>query len=292
VSTASDSPRLASILQTMVAAIVEPDAVQQHEARGEAWFDGRGLEPRDRDALAAVDGRSFFVYRRLVRDSLRGAIESELSRTAEVLGERFLEQVDAFIAAALPRSHYLRDIAFEFVEFAAPRWNNDPDIPAFLPDLARHELLAYEVAAARRPLEVPFDAALELERAVVFHESARLARYDFPVHELGSEDRCLEPRKTWLLVYRDADHEIRTLSLTELAAEIVERLLAGQPLRDAIVGSSLDGNATLSPELLQDTARLLADYAERGVLLGSARSTSAPHGNGRGNESRVRMRER
>lgn len=286
-SAARDTRRLASIMDTIVAAIVEPDAIEQRRARGAAWLDGRGLEPRDRDALAAVDDTAFFVYRALVRDTVRGAIRAQLARTSELRGERFLADVDAFVAQALPRSHYLRDVAFEFLAFAGPRWQDDPEVAAFLPDLARHELLAYEVAAARSAAEgTPYEATLDLERAVVFHESVRLARYDFPVHELGPNDRSLEPRPTWLLAYRDEQHEIRYLSLTELAAGIIGRLLAAEPLREAIVGGSQERETALSPELLADTARVLADYAERGVLLGGA-----PR-NGGSDGSKVRMRER
>ena len=56
--------------------------------------------------------------------------------------------------------------------------------------------------------------------------------------------------------------------LVEHAAAILDRLLAGETLRSAVVGAALDRGEALGPEVLAGTARLLDDLAERGALLG------------------------
>jgi hypothetical protein len=130
----SASPRLEALLRTMVATIREPEAAE----RGAAFFADRGLDPRDQAALAAVEPQAMFTYRSLVRGTLRTAIENEIPRTAALLGPRFQLDLDRFFADAMPRSHYLRDVAFELVDFAAPGWAADPSVPPFTHDLARH----------------------------------------------------------------------------------------------------------------------------------------------------------
>ena len=72
--------RLTSILETMVSAIVEEDAVARHARARNDWFADRGLDPRDRAALAEIDPQTFFVYRHLVRKTLRSAVVAELRR--------------------------------------------------------------------------------------------------------------------------------------------------------------------------------------------------------------------
>ena len=72
-----------------------------------------------------------------------------------------------------------------------------------------------------------------------------------------------------LVVYRDREHDVRFLELTPVAAEIVDRLRSGVTVRNAIVeGAALHGEA-LSKELLEGVAALLADFGERGIILGA-----------------------
>jgi hypothetical protein len=148
-------------------------------------------------------------------------------------------------------------------------WTNDPAIPAFALDLARHELSAFEVAAVpRRSRTAPLDASLDLEAPCAFDEAVMLRRYAYPVHELAEGQTALEPRATALLVYRDAACDLRYLELTPLAASILERALAGDPLGAAIRAAAEAHGVVLDARVLADTSALLADLAERGVLLG------------------------
>ncbi len=261
----SPAPRLEALLRTMVATIREPEALE----RGAGFFADRGLDPRDQAALAAVDPQAMFTYRALVRGTLKTAIENEIPRTAALLGPRFDSDLERYFAEAMPRSHYLRDVAFELVELAAPGWVADPTVPPFTYDLARHELLDFEVAASPRGVAAQrAEPKLDLGQPVVFDGAVRLARYDYPVHTItvgGDVPR----EETFLLVYRDADFDIRHLALTPLAAAVTEALLAGDTLGHAVTVACQKLRATLSPETLEGVAKLLADYAERGVLMGS-----------------------
>jgi hypothetical protein len=148
-------------------------------------------------------------------------------------------------------------------------------IPSYLVDLAQHELSAFEVAAA--PPEPPEQReatgeALALDQGVRFDVAARVRRYAYPVHRLYADlDARDEPeaRETWLLVYRDRDHDVRYLELTPLAAEILTRLIAGEALGAAVTSSAEARGEPLGPAVVEGTAKILADLAERGVVLGS-----------------------
>lgn len=276
----SPSPRLAALYDAMVAAVTEHDAPARRAALGRAWHEGRGLEAADLDALSAVDDRSFFVYRHLVRHTLREAIHAQLPRTRALVGERFDADIDAYVSAGLPASRYLRDVAYELVALASPWWRADPTLPPFAAELAHYELRAFEASVAVRPSPAAarerVEPRLDIAAPVRFHESVLLTRYAYPVHELPEGGRELAPRPTALLVYRDPGFELRHLELSPLAADLLERLLAGEPLGAAITGACEVSGAQLSPQLLGDVAKLLADYAERGILLGAPSSSAAP----------------
>lgn len=272
------SPRLVALLETMTAAIVEPDAERRRAESRSDWLSGRGIDPRDAESLAAVDDQAWFVYRHLVRSTIKGAIETHMPLTREILGERFDADVEDFVSTSMTRSHYLRDVPTELLSHAAPRWRADPTLPAFLVELARYELCAYESAAARWPRSTPratVDATLDLDSPVVLHESVRLERYEYPVHEIVAGQREVEPRPTALLIYRDRDYSLRTLELSPLAADIVERLLHGATLQDAITLTCTRSSTELTPNLLGGVARLLTDYADRGILLGTVLGASS-----------------
>jgi hypothetical protein len=262
--------RLASILKTMVETVRDPSPPKT-EAELSQWLDRQGLETADENAFGAIGQRRLFLYRTLIRKSLRSAVREELPRTALRLGERFDTEVDAFLTEEMPRSHYLRDVAFEMVEWARPRWTADSTLPTFLADLARHELSAFEVAAADVGDPPEADPGLELDRAVVLDPALRVCRYAFPVHRLREEDPDLAPELTTLLVYRDAEHDVRYLELTPLAGLILEHLLAKEPLGVAITTACAALGVGFPVEA---SARFFADLAERGVLYGAARPTA------------------
>ena len=86
----------------------------------------------------------------------------------------------------------------------------------------------------------------------------------------GVDDRT-EPkrRQTSLFVYRSPEHEVRYLELSSLAAKILQRLVAGETLGQAIERASSEEGVALDKSVTESTARLLADLGERGALLGA-----------------------
>jgi hypothetical protein len=257
--------RLRDILVTLSRTVREPSPPDDGPSL-DAWLAAQPLAEPDRRVLASLGARRAFLYRRLVRRTLRSAVEVEIPRTAARLGPRFDVEIDRFLAEEMPRSHYLRDVAFELVEWARPRWSADPSLPPFLVDLARHELSAFEVAAAEADPDDRAEPTLDLERPVLLDASVRVRRYGFPVHRLADDATTLEPALTTLLVYRDRERDIRYLELSPLAGLVVEHLLARRPLGAAIVEASQALGAAFSVE---ESARFFADLADRGVLRGA-----------------------
>lgn len=269
----TDRERLGRMLDVVQATLQDPDpgALERDPA---SWLAGRNLSEADARALSDLGGRRLLIYRRLVHRGLRGAIRVEIPRTAARLGDLFEAEVTRFFEQEMPRSHYLRDAAFELVEWAAPRWRVDPRVPNYLVDLARHELSAFEVAGAPAgEAPGPTSDDLTLVSIVRFDPAARIRRYDYAVHrllaELDARDEA-EARETWLLAYRDRDHDVRYLELTPTAASILEALMRGDALGDAVKRGAETRGAKLTPELLEGTARLLADLVDRGVVVGTA----------------------
>ncbi len=238
------------------------------------WLERHGVAPDDVDAILAAPPR-LGVYRSLVRNGLANVVLRMLPRTRARMDAAQPGRVDADLAAFVdergPRTHYLRDVPAELVAWAAPRWRADPALPAYLPDLARHELAHFAVSAAA-PAGTKTEATdLALDRPLAFAESVRLLAYAWAVHELPADVEATgEParRDVRLLAYRDASHEVRWLELTPLAAAVLERLVGGETLGAAVAGACAAAGVDTGA-VLADVARLLADLGARGVLLGA-----------------------
>ena len=88
-----------------------------------------GMGEPDRAALAESFDR-LLVYRELVRGNLREAIQLSIPRSMARLGALFDEYFDRFLVERAPRTHYLRDVTPELLEFCAPLWAGDARVPA------------------------------------------------------------------------------------------------------------------------------------------------------------------
>jgi hypothetical protein len=270
------SERLDAALQRVIAdACLEARAGEAIARDLRGWLEERGVPADDVEAILAAPPR-LGVYRSLVRNGLSSVVLRMLPRTRARMNAacagRFDADLAAFVDEVGPRTHYLRDVPAEYVAWAEPRWRADARVPAYLPDLATHELTQFAVGAAAPASDGP---AL----AEAFLDSTRLVHHGWAVHELPAGDESTgEParRDVHLLAYRDADHIVRWLELTPLASAILARLLAGDPLGDAVEHACADATTTPAA-VLPDMARLLADLGERGVLLGArGRSSGSP----------------
>jgi hypothetical protein len=239
-----------------------------------AFLEGCGVASEDVEAILA-EPRRLAVYRGLVRNGLSTVVLRMLPRTRARMNAtcdgRFDADFARFVDEVGPRTHYVRDVPAELLAWAEPRWRADPTVPAYLPELAAHELAHFSVASsddtqAPRPLE-----EVALDRPLAFAGSMRLLAYAWAVHELPADEASRDepPRRdVHLLGYRDPSHAVRWLELTPLAASIVERLLSGEPLGPAVERACADRG--VAPDtVLADIVKLLADLGARGALLGA-----------------------
>ena len=256
------------------ALIRERDARTRANADLDEFLGGRDLTAQDREAIASVGAKRWMVYRSLVHNRMRNTIREFIERTAARIGiGRLKADVTDWLHERAAVSPYLRDVPHEFVEWVAPRWRDDPAIPDYIVDLARHELLEYLVFNDPAGGDEPTGEPLALDRPLRFDGAARLVRYDFAVHRLPlDEDNRSEPDAglTELLVYRDAKHKVRYLELTELAAAVLRHLLQRKAgVADGLRAACEELGVELSDERLAISAQLLADLADRGVMLGA-----------------------
>lgn len=263
-------------MRGLAAVIRRRDAADELRHSPRSFLEAAGVQGPDLDQLSGLGADRLLVYRRLVFNRFVDAVQMSIPRAINRRGEAaFRQDVARFLDDQGSGSPYLRDIASEFVRWVEPLWKSDAEVPDYLPDLARHELLSFETASVQTESSRAVDEELDLQRPVVFEGSARVERYAYAVHRLPEDesDRSEPDREpTALLAYRDTDHKVRYLDLGPVAASVVEHLLDGTELRTAVEKGCADAGAAVDDELLGGIAQLLADLAERGVILGAGKS--------------------
>lgn len=264
---------LAGVQRGLASVVLHRDGATALTEDPAGWLARQGVVPPDDAALAEVGPRRLLVYRSLVRTGLYDVVRAFLPRTAARLGEAGLARaLEAWLHEAPPRSRVLREVPGEFALWAREAWPRDPSVPAELVDLARLEILESDVDAADDPPPPPeLVPELRLDLPLVLSGTLRIASFDHAVHELpqGEHDRSAPARTpTTLLLYRDAGEHVRTMTLSPLAGAVLQRLVAGQTVAEAIPAGAAEAGEVVDDALLGRVSVLLTDLAEREVLRG------------------------
>ncbi len=270
-----DITSLAGVQRGLSRVILDDAAEPALAEDTQAWLHTHGVQLPDAAAMASVGAPRLLVYRSLVRAGLRGVVRAFLPRTVARLGKDGVDRVfGRWLHESAPRSRYLRDVPGELVQWAATAWLDDPHVPDYLIDLARLEILESEIdAAPDAPTPEGMTEALRLDRPLVFGGAPRLARFAHAIDQLptATDDRSDPVRTpTVLLLYRDAEHEVRTLALSPLATAVLTRLLDhGETVSEAIRQAAGAQAGPVDDAVLGRLSVLLADLAERGVIRGA-----------------------
>jgi hypothetical protein len=240
------------------------------------------------DALFAPDGAApaypagasverWNVYRRMVRMRIAEQIAHAFERLRAVIGEeRFGALVERFTAECPPRSHYLRDVPGEFLQFFEAHRDELAGalrLPPFAFDLARYEWAELDTAYSFEEAGAAQVGPLDMARVPVLSPALRLLDVTYPVHRWAADgaDTQLAREPIALCLYRDAKtHEVEVLELTPVTfamlALMAERSLS---LTEIVRNAAGQIGVVVDAPFVEALSTLLADLLERGVLLGS-----------------------
>jgi hypothetical protein len=261
-------------IRALVAVVRHADAAERLRSDVDAFLRAHGVDEDDRRAMTSRGDLRLRAYRALVHNRVRNTVRDYCRRTAARRGPVGLARdVSAFVAEHAIDSPYLRDVPRAFVEFTIPRWREDPEAPPFLPDLARHELLRLDVRNDPRPTRPPTGRPIDLDRPIAVESAAVVMRYAWAVHALprDPDDRSVpDQRPCSVVAFRGPGARTRWVDCKPWVADLVEGLVAGATLRTALLGALAASSMPLDDDVLARTALVLADFSDRGLLLGGA----------------------
>lgn len=260
-------------VQSALGRVARDPALRDRFAQApEATLIELGLDPRECAGMLRHGPTRLLAYHEMVHNRLLGTIRTFLGAAAERLGrDRLRADVDAWIAEPGPTTPYLRDIPAEFLAWARPRWEADDSLPPWLPELAAHQVLIRTVRNDPREVGEQNDHKLDLERPIACNATVRVVRYRWSVHRLPKQltpEQAPVEDSPIVIAYRRRDEQPAFVDIEPRAAHLLELLLAGNSLRDALFGACAATGETLDDAILSATALTLADWIDRHVLLG------------------------
>lgn len=253
----------------------DPALRDRFAAAPEATLIELGLDEGERAGMLRHGPKRLLAYHEMVHSRLFGTIRTFLGAAAERLGhDRLRAEVDAWIAEPGPTTPYLRDIPAEFLAWARPRWEADDSLPSWLPELAAHQVLIRTIRNDPQAIGVPTEVKLELDRPIACNRTVRVVRYRWSVHrlpkQLGPDEAPSELSESSPIVigHRSRAEQPVFFELAPRPARMLELLLEGRTLREALFGACEAVGETLDDAILAATALTLADLHDRHVLLG------------------------
>ncbi|MDH5672317.1 MAG: putative DNA-binding domain-containing protein [Myxococcales bacterium] len=223
-------------------------------------------------ALEALgDERIWGVYRSLVRKRLHSELRAALHRTRKAAGDGlFGRAFEQQMAQAPPRSRFFHGIVGDFAAFAVEYFRQQVDAPAHLPDLLAYEATLWAVGDAddcppQDVTEFGFDAC------PLMSPTLRLLRLEHAVHEPALEGGGYAAREVFLAIHRRPEEtRARTWTLNAITHDLMTRMLTGErTVSEAIRELATDRGIAVDEPFLEGLCSVLADFLERGVILGS-----------------------
>lgn len=222
-------------------------------------------EPSERDLAALGSPERFRIYRGMVRHRLDKVVRAALPRTLRALGdERAAALIVAFLAQAPPRTRWFREVPEHFGAFALTCFTDD--LPPYIAELCQFELARWTVQRLEaEPAASLVSLSFELPPAVT--PALRRLRVQHRVDLAGDSPRA-EPAN--LAVYRRLDDRPSTWVLNDIAADLLDAFVEGTgSLAQRVQAVTWARDVAIDEVFLERLSALLADFLERGVLLGS-----------------------
>lgn len=265
-------------VQDVFARIVRDAALGERlRSDPEATLRELGLDDAASERLLAAGVERLLAYNWMVHSRIKRTIQEFSPRATKLVAAHLGELVHEWIAAAGPRSPYLRDVPSEFLAWARPRWAAliaAGEAPPWLTELFEHELLQRALVRDTQRCGPPSSHVVQIDRGMLGNPTARVIRREYAVHRLPAKldpDHLptLERGSVALAAWRDAEDRPHVLELRPRHAALLEQLLRGESLREALVHACSSLGETLDDVILGDAAVTLAEWCETQVLLGA-----------------------
>jgi hypothetical protein len=244
---------------------------QHYQQAFSAYIRDPANQPRPQD----VPVERIAVYEEIVFNNLFEAVSACFPVAQKVMGEAgWLELVRSFLRDHSANSPIFRKIPEEFLSFLATQKN----LASYIPNLCHYEWVELAVGSSeatvdRQSIDPTGDL---LEYQPVFVPAMQLLNYDFTVHKISVRHKPKEKVNTQLLVYRNAEDEVKFIELNNVTYRLIELLQKRTTTGRQALTTIAEELAHPRPEsVIQFGLEILEDLRRQGIILGVYYATAS-----------------
>ncbi|MDO4709132.1 MAG: putative DNA-binding domain-containing protein [Pseudomonadota bacterium] len=219
-----------------------------------------------------IEARRLAVYRELFFNTLESLLASNFPVIKKTLGqEAWLQKVRDFHREYRAQTPLFTRIGCEFIDFLQQQ-PQDPAAP-WLAELAHYEWMELKAEIDDSPVP-PHDANGDLLLGIPqLSPQVWPLAYQWPVEKIGPSFRPTHTpeQPTLLLVYRDAQLQVRFSSLAPLAYRLLQLLAGNHELSGHALLQQLarEAGQAHNPDFFEQARQMLAALKQQSLLLGT-----------------------
>ena len=235
-------------------------------------FTARLRDPHNQPPIAGVPRERMAVYEEIVFNNLFESVSACFPVAQKVLGKRkWLKLTQAFLREYSASTPFFRKIPEQFLHYLQTN-QQEQALPPYLYSLSHYEWVELFVASIPEDKHHgSTDASGDLaKQQPVFTASMQLLDYEYPVHKISQRHKPEHKESTQLLVYRNADDQVKFIELNAVTHRLLTLLL-----QQAITGEqalTLIAEELQHPQpesIIQFGLGVLEDLRQQGVIIGT-----------------------
>lgn len=249
-----------------------PDFIQMQMA-----FAAHIRNPQENPAPGQIEARRMKIYSDLFYNNIENFIRTGFPVLRKITGDvHWHNLVRNFYQQHRCHSPYFLKISEEFLHYLQHGRQAQPEDPAFLLELAHYEWveLALSVLDEECEKQNDIDPNGDLCKEIpVLSSAAWSLAYRFPVHKISPDYLPTEPPEapTYLVVYRDADDQVRFLEVNRVTARLLQFLEEdqGQSGEAQLHKIALELQHPQPEQIIQAGVEILQNLRNKGVIVGT-----------------------
>jgi hypothetical protein len=230
-------------------------------------------DPRRHKAPRGIEPRRMKIYAELFYNNVQGFLASAFPVLRQITPDvRWHAMARDFFARHESHEPLFHRIAGEFLRYLEHGRGRVKGDPPFLRELAHYEWveLALSVAAVEAPRASPRGDLLA--GTPVVSPLAWPLSYAWPVHRIGPDYQpdAPPPQPTHLVVWRDADDEVKFMETNAVTARLLQLVGPGRTTgRKALARIARELKHPQPEVVIREGAAILQGLRERGIILGT-----------------------
>lgn len=225
--------------------------------------------PKAHKQPAGVVSARMAVYREAVFNNIFASVSVCFPVCQATVGKRaWRALIKDFVKSYPAQSPIFREIPQQFLAFL----HTNKSQPAFLAELAHYEWVELAISAQQtEPVKLSKKKHLLSEKPVLA-PAHRLLEYNFAVHKITKGKLPTTAEKTYFLVYRNPEFEIKFIELNPITFQLLQLIDKGEMTGEQVLTCLAE--ALQHPDagaVIQFGEGILSDLASQQAIIGSTK---------------------